>query len=227
MARSNSERGVRRFSLVTSGRKVAPGDIERFCSIYRHLAENTPIYLCASMGLLTLDELKRLKEAGVRRYHCNLETSSDFFPSLCSTHTHEDKLRTIAWAREAGLEICSGGIIGMGENMRQRLTMVTEAREAGAVSVPVNILSPIKGTALENTPLIGEDEIARSVALMRFIAPKVTLRFAGGRARLSEKMTERILRGGMNGSLVGDMLTTIGNSIEDDYALYARIGRQH
>lgn len=227
MARSNSERGVRRFSLVTSGRKVAPGDIERFCSIYRHLAENTPIYLCASMGLLTLDELKRLKEAGVRRYHCNLETSSDFFPSLCSTHTHEDKLRTIAWAREAGLEICSGGIIGMGENMRQRLTMVSEAREAGAVSVPVNILSPIKGTALENTPLIGENEIARSVALMRFIAPKVTLRFAGGRARLSEKMTERILRGGMNGSLVGDMLTTIGNSIEDDYALYARIGRQH
>ena len=115
----------------------------------------------------------------------------------------------------------------MGENMRQRLTMVSEAREAGAVSVPVNILSPIKGTALENTPLIGEDEIARSVALMRFIAPKVTLRFAGGRARLSEKMTERILRGGMNGSLVGDMLTTIGNSIEDDYALYARIGRQY
>lgn len=227
MASFNHSKGVKRFSLVTSGRKVSPADMGRFCSIYSHVAAKAPIYLCASMGLLSRDQLQQLYDAGVRRYHCNLETSSDFFPSLCSTHTHEDKLRTIASAREVGMEICCGGIIGMGEDMRQRLTLVSEAREAGAVSVPVNILSPIKGTALENTPLIGEDEIARSVALMRFVAPKVTLRFAGGRARLSKEITERIFRGGMNGSLVGDMLTTIGNCIDDDYALYEKLGRGH
>lgn len=227
MAVFNSSKGVRRFSLVTSGRKVAPADMGRFCSIYRNVAEKAPIYLCASMGLLSREDLKQLYDAGVRRYHCNLETSSDFFPSLCSTHSHEDKLRTIAAAREVGMEVCCGGIIGMGENMRQRLKLAEEAREAGAVSIPVNILSPIKGTALENTPLIGEDEIARSVALMRLIAPKVTLRFAGGRARLSAEITERMFRGGINGSLVGDMLTTIGNRIDDDYALYDKLGRNH
>lgn len=227
MAEYNSERGVERFSLVTSGRKVSPADLDRFCEIYRKIAQKTQICMCASMGLLSLEQMRRLKAVGVRRYHCNLETSSDFFPELCSTHSHEDKLRTIAAAREAGLEICSGGIIGMGENMRQRLTLVSEAREAGAVSVPVNILSPIKGTALENTPLIGEDEIARSVALMRFVAPKVTLRFAGGRARLSKEITERIFQGGMNGSMIGDLLTTIGNRIDEDYAMFDRLGRTH
>ncbi len=227
MALANSSKGVRRFSLVTSGRKVAPADMERFCSIYRNVAQRTDIYLCASMGLLTRDQLQQLWDAGVRRYHCNLETAASYFPELCTTHTQEEKLRTIRAAREVGMEVCCGGIIGMGETLRQRLELAEQAREAGACSIPVNILSPIKGTALEDTPLIGEEEIVRTVALMRFVAPKVTLRFAGGRARLSRETTERILRGGMNGSLVGDMLTTIGSGIDADYAMYDRLGRSH
>ncbi len=219
-----STRGVGRFSLVTSGRKVAPGDIQRFCALYREASKKSDISLCASMGLLTKDELRQLKEAGVTRYHCNLETSSDYFPKLCSTHSHEDKLATIRAARELGMEVCSGGIIGMGEDLRQRLTMAQEAREAGATSIPVNILNPIPGTPLEGTPLISEDEVIRTVALMRFIAPDCTLRFAGGRSRLSAKANERILRGGMNGALVGDMLTTVGNNIDQDYTLFAAQG---
>lgn len=227
MALANSQKGVWRFSLVTSGRKVAPADMERFCSIYRQVGKQTDIYLCASMGLLSREQLQQLWDAGVRRYHCNLEASSSFFPKLCSTHTQEDKLRTIRAAREVGMEVCCGGIIGMGETMRQRLELAEQAREAGACSIPVNILNPIKGTALENTPLIEEEDIVRTVALMRLVAPKVTLRFAGGRARLSRATTERILRGGMNGSLVGDMLTTIGSGIDADYDMYDRLGRKH
>lgn len=223
-ARMNTRHGIRRFSLVTSGRKVAPADIDSFCRIYRTIGRETPLYLCASMGLLGLDELKRLKEAGVRRYHCNLETSSSFFPTLCTTHTHADKLRTIALARSIGMDVCCGGIIGMGENMRQRLELAAEARDAGAVSIPINILNPIPGTPLESTPLISEDEIVRSAALFRLITPKCTLRFAGGRMRLSQAAMRRMLLGGVNGVLMGDMLTTVGNTVDDDKRLFAETG---
>lgn len=106
--RLNDDHGVHRFSLVTSGRKVSRKDIARFCEYYREAAAASDLYLCASMGLLDRESLQALKDAGVRRYHCNLESSSEFFPRLCSTHTHTDKLRTIAMAREVGLEVCSG-----------------------------------------------------------------------------------------------------------------------
>lgn len=223
-AKANACKGVKRFSLVTSGRRMPKNQLEHFCRIYREVGRETGLYLCASMGLLGKEELRILKDAGVRRYHCNLETSRSFFPSLCSTHTHEEKLATIRAAREVGMEVCSGGIIGMGETLRQRLEMVEEARDAGATSIPVNLLQPIPGTALEGTPLLPEDEVAKTVALMRFVAPAVTLRFAGGRARLSDRITRRILRGGMNGALIGDMLTTIGNKVDQDYAIFAECG---
>lgn len=225
-AKINCELGIKRLSLVTSGRKVAPADMERFCELYRKILAETGLYLCASMGLLNLSELKMLKAAGVKRYHCNLETSARFFGTLCTTHSHSDKLKTIKMAQEAGLQVCSGGIIGMGESMRDRLELAQEARDAGAVSIPVNILNPIPGTPLQDTPLISEDEIVRSVALMRLIVPKVTMRFAGGRMRLSKKTMERILLGGMNGALMGDMLTTVGNSVNDDKELFEKCGYQ-
>jgi len=225
----NSARGVKRFSIVCSGRKVAMKDIRRFCDLYRRgkelEKERNPqcgegISLCASMGLLNREELQALYDAGIRRYHCNLETSASYFPHLCTSHTREDKLRTIRAAREVGMEVCSGGIIGMGESLRQRLEMAEEAREAGAVSIPVNLLNPIKGTPLEGTPLIGEREVTLTVALMRMVAPALTLRFAGGRMRLSREATVRILHGGMNGALVGDMLTTVGNNVDEDFTLF-------
>jgi len=224
IAKANDSRGVRRLSLVTSGRKVSYGDIGKFAAVYRKLRDCTKMHLCASMGLLDKESLKALKDAGVTRYHCNLETSSGYFSKLCTTHTHEDKLRTIRFAREVGLEVCSGGIIGMGETLRQRLELAEEAREAGACSIPVNILNPIKGTPLGDTPLISEDEIILSIALMRLVAPKTGIRFAGGRARLSDKSTRRILNGGLSGCLVGDMLTTVGNNIDSDRQLFKEEG---
>lgn len=220
-----SRHGVQRYSLVTSGRRVAPEHIDHFCDIYRAIAKANPdLYLCASMGLLGPDELRKLSEAGVRRYHCNLETGADYFTDLCSTHTQADKLQTIRWAREAGMEICCGGIIGMGETLRDRLMLAFQGREAGAVSIPVNVLQPIPGTPLADTPLISEEEIAQAIALYRFIAPRMVLRFAGGRARISQKGLERMLRGGMNGAMIGDLLTTVGSKAADDAALFERLG---
>lgn len=225
LADASAARGVGHYSLVTSGRRVSPADIEKFCAIFRAIKARHPeLRLCASMGLLGPEALKALRETGVDRYHCNLETSADYFPELCTTHTHADKLATIEAAREAGMEVCSGGIIGMGETMEQRLRLVREACAAGAMSVPVNILNPIPGTPLGDVALLDEDEIVRTGALMRFVAPDVLLRFAGGRARMSASSVERMLTGGINGAMIGDLLTTVGNRPHDDFVTFARLG---
>lgn len=221
---ANRDRGVQRFSLVTSGRKIGPAQIGHFCRLIGELHQLGGMDLCASMGLLGRDELQQLYDAGVRRYHCNLESSRSHFARLCTTHTIDDKLQTIRLAREVGMEVCSGGIIGMGESMRDRLELVDMCARAGAVSIPVNILSPIKGTPLQDTPLLSEDEITRSIALMRFVAPRCTLHFAGGRARLSRQAVSRILRGGLNGAMIGDLLTTVGSGVDDDYQTFEQTG---
>ena len=216
--------GVNRFSLVTSGRKVSARDAERFCDDYKKIASGTDMKLCASMGLVDKPTLEMLKAAGVTRYHCNMETVSAYFPSLCSTHTPADKWETIRNAKSVGLEVCSGGIIGMGETMRQRVEFAFELKELGVDSVPLNVLNPIKGTALENTPLLGEEEIIRTAAIFRLILPKVVIRFAGGRARLSREAVKRMMRGGVNGTMIGDLLTTTGNNVADDFRLFEECG---
>ena len=219
-AEANDREGIRRFSLVTSGRAVTGRDLDKFCDVYRRLSKETDLYLCASMGLLGIEEMRKLKEAGVKRYHCNMETSEKFFKTLCTTHTPEDKRRAIRAAREAGMEVCSGGIIGMGETMADRIDFAFELRDLDVDSVPINILNPIKGTPLENTPLISEEDIIRTVAVFRFVLPTKSLRFAGGRMRLSHESMLRIMTGGMNGVLMGDMLTTVSNTIADDRVLF-------
>lgn len=220
-ARLNESEGIRRFSLVTSGRRVTDSDMEKFCRLFRRLSEETSLYLCASMGLVDDEGMRMLKEAGVKRYHCNMEASEAFFPTLCTTHTAADKRATIAAARRAGLDVCSGGIIGMGETMEQRLDLAFELAGLDVDSVPINILNPIPGTPLASQPLIEEEEIVRTVALFRLILPRKSLRFAGGRMRLSHENMLRIMRGGMNGVLMGDMLTTVSNTIADDRVLFA------
>lgn len=222
--RDNDSHGVQRFALVTSGRRVPKAHIAAFCRMLEKARAAGGMHLCASMGLLDEEQLRMLREAGVSRYHCNLETSPRYFPELCSTHTQADKLATIAAARRVGMEVCVGGIIGMGESMRDRLELAEAAREAGADALPLNVLNPIAGTPLGSTPLMPEQEVVRTVALMRFVAPKLTLHFAGGRGRMSRESTLRMLRGGANGAMVGNLLTTIGNDIDSDFALFAEAG---
>lgn len=224
LAKAYDQYGVKRFSLVTSGRRVSLKDADKFCDDYRQLQETTGLRLCASMGLVDKETLQKLKDAGVERYHCNMETSAAYFKTLCTTHTPDDKRRTIEAAKEVGMTVCSGGIIGMGETMRQRLEMAFELREMGVNSVPINVLNPIPGTPLEHTPLISDEEIVRTVAVYRFILPDKVLRFAGGRARLPRTTVEHILRGGMNGAMIGDLLTTTGNDEADDFRLFRECG---
>ena len=224
LARYNDSRGIRRFSLVTSGRRVSCRDMEYYCDIYRRLGKETGLSLCASMGLLDEEALKMLWDAGVKRYHCNLETAPSFFPSLCSTHTTADKIATLRRAKSVGMTVCSGGIIGMGETMEQRVELAMTLRDLDVDSVPINILIPIPGTPLQDQQPISEEEVMRTVAVFRFILPDKFLRFAGGRARLSKEAERRILTGGMNGVLMGDMLTTIGNRIDEDRELFGSLG---
>lgn len=218
------QHGIRRFSMVTSGRKMSGRELDESCAYYRRLVEEGGLRLCASMGLLNREELQKLWNAGVRRYHCNLEAAPGFFSTLCTTHTVEDKIQTILAAREIGFEICSGGIIGMGETMRQRVELALELRRVRPVSIPINILCPIPGTPLEDTPGLTPEEILDTIALFRMIHPTVTLRFAGGRAQLDRDTQLRAIRIGMNGAIVGDLLTTIGSTVAADTRLITEAG---
>ncbi|MDE6526945.1 MAG: biotin synthase BioB [Muribaculaceae bacterium] len=224
VARYNAERGVGRFSLVASGKAAKGKALDHFCRILREVRDEDHINTCASLGLLNEEELQQLWEAGARRYHCNLETAPSYFPSLCSTHTQAEKLATIAAARKVGFKICSGGIIGMGESRRQRMELAITLRQVEPVSIPINVLSPIPGTPLEHTEPISEDEIILTVALFRFAHPSTELRFAGGRARMSRASQLKALRTGINGGVVGDLLTTIGSTIAEDAALVKEAG---
>lgn len=219
----NASKGVSRFSLVTSGRALSPADAERICAIYRRIGSVCPIKLCASLGLLNREQLFQLKESGVTRYHCNLETAPSYFPQVCTTHTIEEKLQTIEWAREAGLEICSGGIIGMGESEEQRVEFALAIRRTGAVSIPVNILNPIPGTRLAGMPPLKDEEVIRAVAMIRILNPEASVRLAGGRSRIKAVEPE-LFRCGISGSIVGDLLTTTGSDIDTDKAMFLCLG---
>lgn len=215
-ARYSRKKGIGRFSIVTSGRRLKPSEIDELCKSVRMLAENVDISLCLSAGLLSEEDMKAVAEAGISRYHCNLETAPSYFGKLCTTHTQEEKTATLRAAVKAGLEICSGGIIGMGESLAQRMELAFFLRDLGVKSVPVNILSPIPGTPLGTQPLIPEDEILRTIAILRFILPDAALRFAGGRARLSADTMMKAYRTGINAAIMGDMLTTVGADIDTD-----------
>ncbi len=214
--------GVKRFSLVTSGRKVSGADFEKICAIYRKL-ETTGMGLCASLGLLDEAQMRALKAAGVERYHCNLESAPSYFPQLCTTHTTEEKIATLKAARNAGLALCSGGIIGMGESMDQRIELAVTLRDLGVRSVPLNILNPIKGTPLEAARPLTQDEILRTFALFRIINPEADLRMAGGRVAAYDYLGE-LIDAGVSASIVGDMLTTVGSKAADDMQMFRSKG---
>lgn len=224
----NNSRGIGRFSFVASGRKVAGAALDTLCSYYKELRRKCPgMGLCASMGLLGAAELEKLKEAGVERYHCNMETAPSHFPSLCSTHTQAQKLATIRAARRAGLSICSGGIIGMGETLEQRVEFALFLRdEVRPVSIPINVLVPIPGTPLQGMEPLSDREILTTVAIFRLIHPRATLRFAGGRLLIAPDTQRGAMKIGVNGAIIGDMLTTVGAQIDDDMRMARECGYQ-
>lgn len=222
-ATHNAQKGVHRFSIVTSGRALTDEDLILVTEIDQVINESCNIFLCASHGLLSLAQFSLLKSAGVKRYHNNIETSRRYFPTICTTHTFDDKLQAIQYAREAGLDICSGGIIGMGETIEDRIDLAITLRELHVTSIPINILTPIPGTPFENLPILQEDDIIRCVALFRFINPKAMIRLAGGRGNC-QQAGKHLFFGGANAAITGDMLTTQGISIDRDKAMLKELG---
>lgn len=219
----NAKRGVLRYSIVTSGRALSDSEITSLCESIRRIKELAPIKICISLGLLSESQYHLLLEAGASRVHNNLEASEHFFPNICTTHTIADKIAAIHAARDAGLSVCSGGIIGLGETMEDRIDLALMLRELDIHSVPVNVLNPISGTPLEHQTPLEYAEICRSIAIFRFLLPKAAIRLAGGRGLMPDKGKKAFLSGA-NAAISGDMLTTSGITIEADLKMLAECG---
>ncbi|MCD8365776.1 MAG: biotin synthase BioB [Clostridiales bacterium] len=224
-ALANEREGVNRFSIVTAGRRLSDSDFEKAIEAYRIMNRQCGLELCASHGLLTAEQFCRLREAGVTSYHANIETSRRFFPYICTTHTYDDKIETIRRAQQAGLQVCSGGIIGMGETWEDRLDMAVSLSELHVMSIPINVLTPIPGTPMEGREQLEEEDILRTIAFFRYLNPEADIRLAAGRALLSET-GKNAFCSGASATITGNMLTTTGSDIRSDREMLTAIGRK-
>lgn len=222
-AKYNDSRGVLRYSIVTSGKRLSDREVEQVCESICVIKKETSIEICVSFGLLTEAQFQKIREAGASRVHCNLESSRRYFPKVCTTHTYEEKIETLKAARRAGLSICSGGILGLGETMADRIDMVLTAKELGVKSVPMNLLNPIPGTPYEQNRPLTNEEACRCAAIFRFLIPDASIRLAGGRGLLGDR-GEACFRSGANAAISGDMLTTAGITVETDMELIEKLG---
>ncbi|HMB01553.1 MAG TPA: biotin synthase BioB [Spirochaetota bacterium] len=222
-AANNEKAGVHRFSIVTSGKKLSASMFKQIADIFKKLNRQFDIKLCASLGLVTADQARILQQCGVEHYHHNLETSRAFFPNICTTHTYDHRLQTIRNVQQTGMTVCSGGIIGLGESVADRIELALTLRQLSISSVPVNVLVPVKGTPLAQQPLLQPQEILRTIAVYRFILPNAFIRYAGGRNNL--KQYDRTgLEAGINAALVGELLTTVGKDIAQDKQMIRECG---
>ncbi len=222
-AKINAGQGVLRYSIVTSGKRLSDQEVKQACESIREIRKQAGIKVCISFGLLSQQQFQKLREAGADRVHCNLESSQRYFPEICTTHTFEEKVETLKAAKRAGMEICSGGIMGLGETMEDRIDMVLSARELGVKSVPVNLLNPIPGTPLGHNPIMSDEGFLRIIAVFRFLIPDASIRLAGGRGLLEDK-GEKCFRSGANAAISGDMLTTAGITVKTDLELLEKLG---
>ena len=215
--------GVKRFSVVTSGRTLSGKDLASVADIVSAV-KKLGLLPCASLGLLKKEALLLLKAAGLDRYHHNLETSEGFFPRICTTHSYNDKIKTIRAAKAAGLSVCSGGIFGMGETWLDRIDMAFALKELGVESVPINFLVPIKGTALGDKGLLHPFDALKIISLFRYTLPEREVRVCGGRLQVLGEFHSLVFAAGADGMITGNYLTTSGRIPEDDLKLIAMHG---
>ena len=223
-AKDAEANGADRIGIVTSGRTLSHEDVDNVCAALYEMRKASRIGLCASLGLLSEDDLKRLKDAGLQRVHCNLETAPSLFPSLCSTHSTADKLETLRAAKKLGFQVCCGGIIGMGETDEQLVEFAFALKEIAPDSIPVNVLHPIEGTPLGGKGTLDPERVIDSVALLRLVNPSTPLRFAGGRRDMSDETAANCIYVGMSAGIAGPLLTTPGADFDDDRELALKAG---
>ncbi len=224
-ARHNYRKGIKRFSLVASGKRPTDREVDSYVEILTQTAEESQgLQLCASLGLAYEEQLRRLYEAGCTTYHCNMESAPSFFGTLVGTHTQQQKEETLRAAQKVGMKLCSGGIIGMGESRRQRVEFALYLASMQIHSIPINVLHPIPGTALGNREPMAADEVLLSICIFRLANPMAFLRFSGGRALLDRETQRLALYIGINAAITGDLLTTKASVTEQDMALFAEMG---
>lgn len=222
-ARKNKEAGIKRYSLVTSGKRLSNEEVERVCKTIKKVREEVGVEVCVSFGLLDKENYQKLYDVGVRRVHNNLEASRDFFATVCSTHTFDEKIEAIKAAQEVGMEVCSGGIIGLGETREDRIDMAFDLKELGVESVPVNILNAIEGTPMAKNEKLTQEEINRTIAIYRFILKDAYIRLAGGRSLIEDTGRESFVSGA-NASISGNLLTTQGMAPKTDIEMVHELG---
>lgn len=222
-AKETKSVGAERFGIVTSGNRLTEEEVAVIAEAVSEIKEAIGLSVCGSLGALDKEQLCFLKAAGLSRYHHNIETSRRFYPQIVSTHDFEQRITTITSAKEAGLEVCSGGIIGMGEERQDRIDMAVLLAELDVDSVPINILVPIKGTALESASPLSAEEVIRTICAFRIILKDKTIKIAAGReAALGARQVDGF-RAGANGMIIGGYLTVKGAAVETDYALIEEI----
>lgn len=225
-ARNAYHSGAGEFSIVTSGPGAGGSaeavQIETAVSLLR--GSEPEMGRCASLGKLTGDELKRLKEKGLDCIHHNLETSRGYFPKICSTHSYDERVEMVRLARENGFRVCSGGIFGLGESVGDRVEMAFELKALGVDSIPINFLNPIKGTRLEAQPLLSPEEALRTIAMFRLVLPERDIVVCGGREVTLGDLQPLLFWAGANGILIGNYLTTSGRNAEDDLKMIRDLG---
>jgi biotin synthase len=215
--------GAERFGIVTSGNRLSGKEVKTVAEAISQIKDKVGITVCASLGALTKEQLKALKGAGLSRYHHNIETSRRFYPQIVSTHTFDERIGTINSAREIGFEVCSGGIIGMGETWQDRIDIAYTLKELNVDSVPVNVLIPIKGTPLESVKPISPEDVIRTICIFRLILKGKTIKIAAGRETTVGDLQIRAFAAGANGMLIGGYLTVKGAGLESDYRLIEEI----
>ena len=215
--------GTRRFCIVTSGKKASSADLIKIAEMVSAVRD-LGLLPCATLGLLAKQDLQQLRDAGLERYHNNLETSERFFSEICTTHTYQDKIETIREVKSSGLSLCSGGIFGLGETWDDRIDMAFALRDIGPDSVPINFLTPVKGTRLGVNRILDPFEALKIISLYRFILPDKEIRVCGGRIQTLGEFHSLIFAAGADGLLTGNYLTTLGRNFEDDLRLITQCG---
>jgi biotin synthase len=223
-ARGAQRKGTGRFCLITSGREPNDKEFETILKALEQIRRETTLDLDCSLGTLSEERAESLKKVGVTRYNHNLETAESHFPKICSTHSFEDRVKTIEVLKEQGFSICCGGIIGLGESPQQRLELAFYLRQLEIDCIPFNILNPRSGTPLDHSEPIPPMEIIKTISLFRFVLPRGTIKIAGGREANLRDLQSLALLAGANGLILGNYLTTIGRNAEDDLRMIKDLG---